>query len=112
MAAGAILLQLIIGVFVQLQFERLNSAMSQLTSLQGVTDTLETEHNELYLNYDYFYVNNPQITFSSTSAYFCFADFNVEAGETLDFSAMASSKGASQLMMKLFKDGAQIAKSH
>ena len=77
-----------------------------------MTDTLQGEHAELYLNYDYFYVNNPLITFASSSTYYCFADFTVEAGETIDFSAQASIKGGYDLIMILLKDGAQVAYSH
>ena len=64
MAAGAILLQLIIGIFVQLQTVRLNSAYTQIEQIP----------TQMY-NYDYFYSNNAKITFSNAASYYCFADF-------------------------------------
>ena len=112
LAAGAILLQIIIGVFVQLQSERLTEAYAQIDAISTLAENLTTEHAELYLKYDYFYVNNAELTFSSSTGYFCWPEFSVLAGETINFTAMASPKGFDDLIMIFFKDSAQVAYSH
>ena len=63
-------------------------------------------------NYDYFYTNNAEITFSDEGAYYCFADFSVQPGETVDFKAMASIKGGDDLLMRFFKDEVQVGYTH
>ena len=85
----------------QLQTSRLNTAYTQIEQLP-----------ENWLIYDYFYVNSAELTFSSDSDFFCFSDFSVQPGETLDFTAQASPKGGEDLVMVLLKDGAQVSVAH
>ena len=102
LAAGAILLQIIIGIFVQLQTERLTEVYAQIEAIQTLQTSQASETADLYLTSDYFYINNAEIdttVFTVEDKYFCYPEFTVSPGDTLNFSAMVSCKSCEDLII-------------